>query len=98
MPERLDRVTIALGDRDAIVSWSTREALMARMQHFDATELRGGFDAVGVTRPIELGPSQRDALLQVLEAWSRDEHPMPNELVERRDALIDGFNETERSE
>jgi hypothetical protein len=98
MPERLDRVTVALGDREVIVSWNTREALMAQMQDFDATELREAFDAVGATRPVELGPSQRDALLQLLEAWSRDEDPMPKELVELRDALIDGFDETERSE
>ena len=98
MPERIDHYTIVLDNPEEIVSLNTREALMAQMQRLDATELREAFDAVGAGRPVDLGPSQRDALHQVLEVWSRDEDPMPNELVELRDALIEGFDETERSE
>ncbi len=98
MPERLDRVRIGLSDRQVILSWKTTEALTGRMQHVDATDIRESFLAVGATRAVELGPHQRDVLLQVLEDWSREDDPMPTELVELRDALIEGFDRTERSE
>jgi hypothetical protein len=93
MPERLDRVTIAFGRGDVILSWDTRQALMARLQHVKSTaRIRASFEAVGATRAVGLSMAQRTFLLRMLEDWSlgRDGYEaMPADLFELRNALID---------
>ena len=93
MPDRLDRVTIALSRGDIVIDWETRQALMARLLHVGTrARIRDSFQAVGATRPVELRPGQRAALLQVLDDWSADADAsarMPEELFILRDALAD---------
>jgi hypothetical protein len=91
MPERLDKITIALEQGDVSLTWATREALLARLQHIqESSSLRAMFDAVGVTRPVELNPAQRATLLGLLDEWSRDDQEtLPTELDDLRDALRD---------
>ena len=96
----IGRVTVALSGREVFLGWEAREALMARMRHVGGTDpLLDAFDAVGASRPVDVGPGQRDALLQVLEHWAsgRDDcAAIPPELLELRDALIDDFDGTEQ--
>lgn len=84
MPERLDPVSVSLNRGEVGLSWDSRQALTARMQHVRTTaRIRDAFDAVGASRSVELGSGQRTALLIVLEAWSLDldgYEPMPQEL------------------
>jgi hypothetical protein len=93
VPDRLDKVTIALSRRDIVIDWDTRQALMARLLHVKTrARIRDTFQAVGATRPVELKPGQRATLLQVLDDWSADgdsSAPMPEELFTLRDALAD---------
>ena len=93
MPDRLDQITVALSRGDVTLSWDTRQALMARLQHVQSTSnLRATFEAVGATRPVELNPAQRATLLGLLDEWSlgRDtDEAMPEELLELRNALRD---------
>ena len=93
MPDRLDKVTIALSRGDIVIDWDTRQALMARLLHVGTrARIRDTFQAVGATRPVELRPGQRAALLQVLDDWLADNTgyaPMPEELFTLRDALAD---------
>ena len=45
MPERLDRITVALTRGNITITWDTREALIARLQHVqDASSLRAMLD------------------------------------------------------
>ena len=94
MPDRLDKVTIALSRRDIVIDWDTRQALMARLLHVKTrARIRDTFQAVGATRPVELKPGQRATLLQVLDDWSAEgdsSAPMPEELFTLRDALDHG--------
>jgi hypothetical protein len=91
MPERLDRITIALNRGDVIISWDTRQELMARLQHVRSNSgLRVGFGAVGASRPVELSVGQRAALLKVLAEWRPNEDDgIPAGLLELRHALTD---------
>ena len=48
MPERLDRVTIALNGGNVAISWAGREALMQRLQEIqESSQIRVSFTAVG---------------------------------------------------
>ena len=100
MPAHLNRITVALSGREVFLRWDTRQALMARMRYVGGTDrLLDAFDAVGASRPVDLGPGHRDALLQVLEYWASgldDYGAIPPELLELRDALIDDFDGTEQ--
>jgi hypothetical protein len=90
MPDRLDRVTIALAAGDIVIDWATRQELMARLQHVATrARIRDTFQAVGATRPVELSPGQRTALLHVLDDWSVDDGgvPMTDSLVALLQAL-----------
>jgi hypothetical protein len=90
MPERLDRITIALNRGDVIISWDTRQELMARLQHVRSNSgLRVGFGAVGASRSVELSVSQRAALLKVLVEWAPNGDGIPAGLLELRHALTD---------
>jgi hypothetical protein len=100
LPERLDHVAVALNGGDVTITWDTRQALMRRLQHDQETaRIRASFDAVHVSRPVELNAGQRSALLRALESWSRDEsyETMPEELTLLRAALADDLNDTERA-
>ena len=92
VPERLDRVTVALNGRPVILTWNARQALMRRLQHVqEVSRLRASFDAVGATRPVELTGNQRTALLLTLENWALDLdkfEAISPELLELRDELI----------
>ena len=92
MPGRLHRVAVPLNRGPVILSWTARQALMRRLQHVQSNaQIRARFSAVGATRPVELRPGQRSALLRALEAWSLDLNgyePIPQDLLNLRNALI----------
>ena len=90
MPERLDHITIALGGGDVTLSWDTRQALLARLEHVhESSSLRAMFDAVGPSRRVELNPAQRATLLGLLEEWALEDDALPADLSELRDALTE---------
>ena len=88
----LHRVAVALNQGPVIISWTARQALMRRLQHVQSNaQIRATFSAVGTSRPVELRPGQRTALLRALEAWSLDldgYEPIPQDLLDLRNALI----------
>jgi hypothetical protein len=96
MPERLNRITIALNTTDVVLTWDERDRLMARLQHARSrARIRDSIQAVGATRPVELKAGQRAALLNVLEEWSRDgggDGAMPEGLHHLHTALIEDLN------
>jgi hypothetical protein len=86
MPERLDRVTVALNGGDVVLSWASREALMLRLQETqESSQIRHSFTAVGASRPVALSPAQRADLIVILDDWPVT---LPQDLQELRDALI----------
>jgi hypothetical protein len=91
VPIRLDRVTVALNRGPVTLSWTARQALMARLQHVQENQqIRASFSAGDASR-VQLRPGQRSALLLVLEVWSLDldgYEPIPQDLLDLRDALI----------
>ena len=95
MPDRLDRVTIALNHGDVTITWEARQALMRRLQELATKQrIRDSFQAVGATL-VELNAGQRATLLTILEDWCRDGafEPMPEELTFFRAALADDLND-----
>ena len=101
MPVLLHRVAVALDQGPVIISWTARQALMRRLQHVQSNaQIRATFSAVGTSRPVELRPGQRTALLRALEAWSLDldgYEPIPQDLLDLRDALIADLHGGDRS-
>ena len=99
MPERLDRVTVALNSGNVSFSWDERQALMRRLQHVQSSaRIRASFDAVGASRRVELSTGQRTALLLTLEGWALDSdgpEPMPEGLRELRNALLRDLSEAD---
>jgi hypothetical protein len=99
VPERLDRINIALSGGDVTLDWDTREALMRRLEHVrSTTKIRASFEAVGASRPVQLSGPQRTALLVTLEIWASDgagQEPMPQGLYELRDALLRDLHDAE---
>jgi hypothetical protein len=90
MPERLDYIIVALDRGDRILTWETRQTLMARLQHVnESSSLRATFDAVGASRPVELNPAQRATLLGLIDEWTLEDDTLPADLIELRDALRD---------
>ena len=88
VPERLDTITVALAHGDIALSWETRQALVARLQHVsDSSSLRAMFESVGATRPVELNPAQRATLLGLLDEWTLEDDALPTDLIGLRDAL-----------
>lgn len=84
MPERLDRVTVALKRGSVVFSWEARQALLARLFHANiknrviaqgtsTDHIIRAFEAVGATLPVELTKPQRLLLLHVLRTWSENE-------------------------
>jgi hypothetical protein len=92
MTERLDRVTVALNRGNVVLTWTSRQVLMRRLQHVQETaRLRVAFEAAGASTPVQLTGGQRTALLLTLEGWSLDldgHEAMPQDLFALRDALI----------
>ncbi len=94
MPERLNHVTIALSRGSITISWDARQALLTRLQHVQSTSrIRASFHAVGATRPVELHPGQKVALVKMLEEWWDEGTGMPIELAALRAALKDDLAE-----
>ena len=84
MPERLDRVTVALSRADFVFGWEARQALLERLYNANiragmmtwgasTDDILRAFEAVGATRPVELTRPQRTLLLRVLRTWSEEE-------------------------
>ncbi len=74
---------------------------MRRLQHVQTiAKVGASFDAAGASRPVELSPGQRTALLLTLEEWSLDGdgyEPMPHSLLELRNALLADLHDTQGS-
>jgi hypothetical protein len=88
VPERLDRVTIALPNGDVTISWNTRQALMGRLQHAEERNLiRTRLHNAGASQPVQFSQRQRVTLQRVLLDWSDEE--MPAELEGLLNALCD---------
>jgi hypothetical protein len=70
-PERLNRITVRVGDDDPSMAWDTREELLRSLAEVPA----GGaaavarLRAVGATRPVELTLADESAVLPALELW-----------------------------
>ena len=95
MPDRLANVTIALNRCNLTISWEARQALMARLQHTqESSRLRDSFEAVGATRPVELNPGQKAALVNAFEEWWKEgDGGMPVEFAVLHDALTDDLHD-----
>ena len=102
MPERLDRVTVALNCGSAVLTWNERDSicwlLRKRRGVGEAAGIRASFDAIGASRPVELNQGQRIELLIVLEEFmhDRDVESIAPGLYELRNALWDEVHDAEK--
>ena len=68
MGRRIDTVTIALGHGDVVIPWTSREALLARLDEHDAAWL--AFQNAGTSAPVKLTSAQRMNLTHVIVEWA----------------------------
>ena len=70
MPERLDRVQIALSRGTIEIPWSSCDALLHEIRHLDAAkDIREAFGAVGTSRAVELNREDVAVLVQAIDSW-----------------------------
>ena len=70
MPERLDRVQIAVADELVDITWEDRDALLRRLGYIAGSEtIVNKLEAVGASRPVELDDEQRSRLRDALRFW-----------------------------
>ena len=100
MPERPDKITVALNRYSITVSWEARQALMARLQYVhESSRLRDSFEAGRPNRPVELDPGQKAALVKALEEWWQEGNgAMPIELAVLHDALKDDLHDADQQQ
>ena len=86
MPDRLDRVTVALNRGDVFLSWASRGVLLERLRDVEERRLiRFSFTSVDGSLPVKLTPAQCADIIVVLDEWP---DTLPQDLLEFRDALI----------
>jgi len=84
----IDRVRVDAGEIVEI-PWASRQALLARLRPLEGMrEIVGAFEAVGVSRSVELSGEQKAVLLEELDAWA-EEAELPEGLEPLRLALAD---------
>jgi len=73
MPERLNRVTVALSTTTVEIPWDTRDQLLAEMRHLDgAKPTIQAFTGAGASAPVVLRQADKELLVQVMnEMWRR---------------------------
>jgi len=72
MPERLNRVTIALPKETVEIPWDSRDALLREIRYLSsAAELIAAFEAVGASQPVRLTAEQRGELHRLTDEWAR---------------------------
>jgi hypothetical protein len=98
---RFDHVAIALNGNPVVLTWTGRQALLQRLQHVkENTQIRAAFSAGSASRPVQLRPAQRTALLLALEVWSvglDGYEPIPQELLDLRSALLADLHSANRA-
>ncbi len=94
MPERLDRVEIALNRRTLELPWASRDSLLFELGR--SHPLRTVFEAVGATRPANFTLEQKVDLLRAIEDWHRKVGGyagLPEGIFDLRNALIDDLHD-----
>jgi hypothetical protein len=70
MPERLDRVQIALPCDTVTISWDAREQLLERLAALEfGAQVADKFRAVGTSRPVALTTEERELVGTVVVHW-----------------------------
>lgn len=92
MPERLDRIAIALDRIDVVLSWTARTALLDALATLESGRgIRNAFEAVGATRPVTLTLPQKAELLLAIDQWSARSlgglSALPDGILDLRGAL-----------
>jgi hypothetical protein len=87
MPERPNRVEVALNRGTAKLRPPSRDALLERLAHVEGgTSIRAAFEAVGASRPVKLTREQKAKLHGVIDDWI-------NELRGSGDDLDEGIRD-----
>jgi hypothetical protein len=70
MPDRLDRVQVAVAGEIVEISWKDRNTLLDKLRTVASRDtIVKQFEAVGASRPVELDDDQRSRLRVTLELW-----------------------------
>jgi hypothetical protein len=68
---RLNRVHVATGGGALELPWESRDKLLDRLADHDALKgVREAFEAVGATRPVQLGQSDIPLLIRTIDDWA----------------------------
>jgi hypothetical protein len=70
MPDRLDRVQVAVAGEIVEITWDERDMLLEKLRHVAGGETTvQRFEAFGASRPVDLDDEQRAHLRVTLELW-----------------------------
>jgi hypothetical protein len=99
VPERLDRIHFAVGDRQGEMPWGVGEDLKARALKAPSTQsVVKKMEAVGASRPVQIvDAGEMLALIELLDHWTRNEdEALPDSVRELRGALRDALHNRRR--
>jgi len=94
--KRSNDVEVTTARGTTVISWASRQALLARLSKTDGAEQTGlAFEAAGATLPVILTLDQQGVVVQAIKEWCSqldgglDE--LPEGLAELYNALADPF-------
>jgi hypothetical protein len=88
MERRIDTVSILLDHGTVGVPWRSRTMLLDRVFY----SVRARFEAVGMSRPLELTADEKSYLVRVIDDWAAQPGELPAGIHELRDALHDDLS------
>ena len=92
MPERVDKVTIALSRTELVIPWDSREKLINEIRHDPAAApVVKAFQGAGTSTPVLLDLAGKDLLVTAIERWMNDVTlaGLPDGLFDLRNELRD---------
>jgi hypothetical protein len=73
MPERLDRVRVTTQSGVVEITWDERDTLLEELAFASGMKaVREKFEAVGVSRSVELDDQEQTDLCSALDGWGSD--------------------------
>ena len=73
MPQRLDKVTIALSRTDVVIPWNSRKELLNEIRDDPAAApVVKAFQGAGTSTPVRLDLDGKDLLVTAIQRWMND--------------------------
>ena len=94
---RLDWVTVATSRGNITIPWASRDTLLREIRRIDsAKSIRGAFENVDASSPVQLSLDDKRNLVGLLNFWSTEVSiaRLPEGIWDLRNALVEDVDDT----